>query len=62
MYEVAEGNRLLCKTLNVKHLLEDSRQLFCWWAAVNPPIVARDEAKANSLLELRQSAVTSHLL
>ena len=28
-------------------------------AAVNPPIVARDEAKANSLLELRQSAVTS---
>jgi IS605 OrfB family transposase len=31
-------------------------------AAVNPPIVARDEAKANSLLELRQSAVTNHLL
>jgi IS605 OrfB family transposase len=31
-------------------------------AAVNPPIVARDEAKANSLFELRQSAVTSHLL
>ena len=30
-------------------------------AAVNPPIVARDEAKANILLELRQSAVTSHL-
>jgi len=29
-------------------------------AVVNPPIVARDEAKANSLLELRQSAVTSH--
>lgn len=28
-------------------------------AAVNPPIVARDEAKANSLLELRPSAVTS---
>ena len=31
-------------------------------AAVNPPIVARDEAKANSWLELRQSAVTSHPL
>jgi len=31
-------------------------------AAVNPPIVARDEAKANCLFELRQSAVTSHLL
>jgi len=30
-------------------------------AAVNPPIVARDEAKANSL-ELRQSAVTSQPL
>lgn len=29
-------------------------------AVVNPPIVARDEAKANSWLELRQSAVTSH--
>jgi putative transposase len=31
-------------------------------AAVNPPIVARDEAKASSSLELRQSAVTSHPL
>jgi putative transposase len=31
-------------------------------AAVNPPIVARNEAKANLSLELRQSAVTSHLL
>jgi IS605 OrfB family transposase len=31
-------------------------------AAVNPPIVTRDDAKANSLFELRQSAVTSHLL
>ena len=31
-------------------------------AAVNPPIVARDEAKANLLLELRQSAVTSQSL
>jgi len=31
-------------------------------AAVNPPIVARDEAKANLSLELRQSAVTSHSL
>jgi IS605 OrfB family transposase len=31
-------------------------------AVVNPPIVARDEAKANQSLELRQSAVTSHLL
>jgi len=31
-------------------------------AAVNPPIVARGEAKANLSLELRQSAVTSHLL
>ncbi len=31
-------------------------------AAVNPPIVARDEAKANSFLELRQSAVTSQPL
>lgn len=28
-------------------------------AAVNPPIVARDEAKANPLLEMRQSVVTS---
>jgi putative transposase len=31
-------------------------------AAVNPPIVAPDEAKASSLLELRQSAVTSYPL
>lgn len=31
-------------------------------AAVNPPTVARDEAKANLSLELLQSAVTSHLL
>ena len=31
-------------------------------AVVNPPIVARDEAKANQSLELRQSAVTSRLL
>jgi putative transposase len=31
-------------------------------AAVNPPIVARDEAKANASLELWQSAVTSHPL
>ena len=31
-------------------------------AAVNPPIVARGEAKANLSLELRQSAVTSHPL
>ena len=31
-------------------------------AAVNPPIVARDEAKANQSLELWQSAVTSHSL
>ena len=31
-------------------------------AVVNPPIVARDEAKANLSLELRQSAVTSHPL
>jgi IS605 OrfB family transposase len=31
-------------------------------AAVNPPIVARDEAKADHSLELRQSAVTSHTL
>jgi len=31
-------------------------------AAVNPPIVARDEAKANSSLELWQSAVASHPL
>ena len=31
-------------------------------AAVNPPIVARDEAKANLSLELWQSAVTSHPL
>ncbi len=30
-------------------------------AAVNPPIVARDEAKGNLLFELRQSAATSHL-
>ena len=30
-------------------------------ANVNQPIVARDEAKANFPLELRQSAVTSHL-
>jgi putative transposase len=32
------------------------------WAAVNPPIVARDEAKANLPLELRLSAVTSQPL
>jgi IS605 OrfB family transposase len=31
-------------------------------AAVNPPIVAREEAKANSWLELRQSVVTSQPL
>lgn len=31
-------------------------------AAVNPPIVARNEAKANILLELRQSVATSHPL
>ena len=31
-------------------------------AVVNPPIVARDEAKASLPLELRQSVVTSHLL
>lgn len=31
-------------------------------AAVNPPIVARDEAKANLSLEMRQSAVTSQPL
>jgi len=31
-------------------------------AAVNPPIVARDESKANLSLELQQSAVTSQPL
>ena len=31
-------------------------------AVVNPPIVARDEAKASLPLELRQSVVTSHPL